>query len=153
MLYFDLDGVLRMLGETALGKVPESWGEEKDGLDTIEIVNANPELCLTAAPSEYVDSVNKLLDEVFILTNQLPSWIPYTEQWLDEYLKVPYIVVYTKDSADKLSRLASGDLLIEDYPKFPDYSQIVLVTRLYNQHLQVPRRINSVADFEKICGK
>ena len=150
MLYWDLDGVLRILGSYVLGYEPENWHDTYNGKTIIEIVNEHPELCMTCPESEYLSIVNNKLQEITILTNQLDSWIPFTEIWLRHHIKIPYDVVYTKSSEHKLSFLKNSDILVEDFPGFKSYNNIALVTRRYNSHLNVPCRISKQNDLRKL---
>lgn len=150
MLYWDLDGVLRILGSHVLGYEPENWHDTYNGKTIIEIVNEHPELCMTCPESEYLSIVNNKLQEITILTNQLDSWIPFTEIWLRHHIKIPYDVVYTKSSEHKLSFLKNSDILVEDFPGFKNYNNIALVTRRYNSHLNVPCRISKQNDLRKL---
>jgi hypothetical protein len=149
IIFFDLDGVLRRLELAAFGHEVDSWhAVNADDQDLIAIVNANPELCLAAPPSEYLDVVNNKLDNITILTNQLPSWQPWTDLWLEQYLEIPYKVLYTRGITTKLEQLGTNDKIIEDYPLFPCYDKVALITRPYNVKLNVPVRINNVEQFK-----
>ena len=143
MLYWDLDGVLRILGSHVLGYEPENWHDTYNGKTIIEIVNEHPELCMTCPESEYLPIIHEKLYNITILTNQLDDWIPFTEIWLRRHIKIPYDVVYTKSSEHKLSFLKNSDILVEDFPGFKNYNNIALVTRSYNEHLNVPCRIST----------
>ena len=150
MLYWDLDGVLRILGSYVLGYEPENWHDTYNGKTIIEIVNEHPELCATCPESEYLPIIHEKLDNITILTNQLNDWIPFTEIWLRRHMKIPYDVVYTKSSEHKLSFLKNSDILVEDFPGFKSYNNIALVTRRYNSHLNVPCRISKQNDLRKL---
>ena len=147
--FFDLDGVLRRLELAVFGHEVDEWqAKNVNGQNLLEIVNARPELCVSAPPSEYLPVVNEKLESITILTNQLPSWQPYTNIWLEQYLEIPYKVIYTTGITSKLGHLGTNDILVEDYPLFPDYNKIALITRPYNTKLNVPVRINNVEQFE-----
>ena len=149
-LYFDLDGVLREFGSYVLGYEPTHWDAiNTEGKTVIQIVNERPEICLECPETEYLPIVNKYLDNIIILSNQLPLWAPYTSQWLNNHIKIPYRVIYTSGPEEKLRVLKSKDVIVEDYPKFLDYSQVALITRSYNKHLDVPCRISNVWEFKE----
>lgn len=151
MLFFDLDGVLRMLGPYALTYEPEHWDSKKDGKTVIEIINEHPEMCMYCPESEYLPIVNNRLNEITILTNQFDTWIPFTEIWLRRHIKIPYDVIYTKNGEHKLGYLNNtNDILVEDFPKFENYNRIALITRKYNQHLNVPLRISNTEEFSRL---
>ena len=148
-ILFDLDGVLRMFGSYALGFEPDDWDAKHNGKSVIDIINERPEMCAYCPESEYLPIVNEKLDHITILTNQLDRWIPFTEIWLQRHIKIPYDVVYTKNSDQKLTYLGKHDWIVEDFPKFKDYSNIALITRNYNKKLNVPLRISNVDEFTK----
>lgn len=149
-LYFDIDGVLRMLADEVFGEPPKMWDQKIHGKTLIDIVNEDPTLCLSAPPSEYLPIVNNLCDEITIITNQLPSWKPWTEKWLKKYMKIPYEVIYTNGPDEKLKYLDEGSLLVDDSPKFSSYKNIALVSRPYNNFLEVPLRVNNQDDLKKL---
>jgi hypothetical protein len=47
-------------------------------------------------------------------------------------------ITYVDNGRDKLALLAPEDLLIEDYPLFEDYSQIILLNQPYNREVLAP---------------
>lgn len=144
-VYWDLDGVLRELGTYVLGYEPLSWdAKNKDGKTVIQIVNKCPEICMRCPESKYLPIVNEYLDKITIMTNQMTSWIPYTNQWLNNHIQIQYEVIYTKSPMDKLARLKEGDVLVEDFPGFSNYNNIALIDRAYNRHLDVPLRISNI---------
>ena len=137
--------MLRMLSSHAVNyNELNTWDYRNEkGQSIIDIVNEHPEICLHSPESEYLPVVNDWLDHITILSNQLSSWIPFTNRWLNNHIIIPYEVIYTKGPNDKLKYLTNGDWLIEDYPKFSDYNNIVLIDRPYNQSLDVPIRVRN----------
>lgn len=152
-LIFDLDGVLRMLGTAAFGFEVDKWDAKVNGKSAIEAINDDLSLCISAPESEYLPIVNTKLSEIMLLTNQLPSWIPYTKIWLKEHIKIPYKVIYTNGPEQKLRLLNRDSILVEDFPNFSSYRQIALITRNYNKHLDVPCRISNVEQFKDLIEK
>jgi hypothetical protein len=149
VVYWDLDGVLRLFGSYILGYEPQDWNAtSEDGKSVIQIVNEHPELCLSAPESEYLPIVNERLEKIHLLTNQLPSWVPYTNRWLNEHIKIQYEVIYTKGPTEKLAMLKPNDVLVEDYPNFSSYEQVALITRAYNRGVNAPLRISNIKEFE-----
>ncbi len=152
-VYWDLDGVLREFGTYVLGYEPSYWDAiNKDGKTVIELVNERPEICLECPESKYLPIVNEYLDKITIMTNQLPSWIPFTDKWLNNHIQIQYEVIYTKNPGDKLARLKEGDILVEDFPNFPCYDNIVLIDRTYNKHVSAPLRISTISDLKKFIS-
>ncbi len=148
-LYFDLDGVLREFGTYILGYEPDHWNATRDGKTVIEIVNEHPEICLYCPETKYLKIVNEYMDKITIMSNQLPSWMTFTNRWLNNHIKIPYEVIYTSGPKEKLAMLEPGDFIVDDYPCFPDYSQVALITYAYNKHLDVPIRISSTEQLEE----
>jgi hypothetical protein len=149
MLYFDLDGVLREFGTYILGYEPTHWDATKDGKTVIEIVNEHPEICLYCPETKYLKIVNEYMDKITVISNQLPSWMPFTNKWLNNHIKIPYEVIYTSGPKEKLAMLKPGDYIVEDYPCFDNYSQVALINYAYNRHLDVPIRISNTEDLER----
>lgn len=149
MIYWDLDGVLREFGTYILGYEPNRWDATRDGKTVIQIVNENPEICMKCPPTKYLQIVNEYMDKIIVLSNQLPSWIPFTNKWLNNNIEISYEVKYTRNAGQKLSLLKKCDILVEDFPNYSDYSQIALIDYAYNRHLDVPVRISTTKDLER----
>jgi hypothetical protein len=135
MIYFDLDGVLRDLcSQVFPEKVVTDW-EFKDelGRNIYQIVCDKPDHCKLAGPTQYLKTINDNFEEIHILSNQPKRWQPFTDEWLEEYLEIPYYVCYTKGPEQKLDILEEEDILVEDYPFFSRYNQIILIDQPYNQ--------------------
>ncbi len=154
MIYFDLDGVLRNLCIACLGHEADEWYETNDdGDNVIEIVNKNKSVLFWARQTEYFDYVNDNLDNVTILTNQLESWKQDTEMWLFCNFDIPYKVIYTKCSDEKLTFLKDDDILFEDYPFMRSYKNVALIDRKYNRCTKVPLRVHNINEFKKVIDK
>jgi NTP pyrophosphatase (non-canonical NTP hydrolase) len=83
---------------------------------------------------------------VRFLTAQPESWRKYTSKWLED--RFPGCsVIYVHKPKEKLALVRSFDgLLIEDYPFFDDYKDIVLIDRPYNRKVNCAR-ISSIQEF------
>ena len=147
MVYFDLDGVLRDLCGAA-GIEPDKWNCKVGPYNQsfVEFFGDNPELLLTAKPTEYLhiaDFYNKYISKITILTNQIESWRRLAVEWINIHFKgnAPEVIF----AKNKLAYLSSEkDLLIEDDPNLSDYSQVMLIDRSYNRNITLPhRRIRS----------
>jgi hypothetical protein len=147
MVYFDLDGVLRDLCGAA-GIEPETYDCKVGpfGQSFMDFFGANPELLLTAKPTEYLhiaDFYHKYISKITILTNQVESWKSSAVEWVNTYFKddIPEVIF----AKSKLAYLSSEkDLLIEDDPNLSDYSQVMLIDRSYNRNITLPhQRIRS----------
>jgi len=149
VIFWDLDGVLREFGTYILGYEPSHWNATRDGKTVIEIVNEHPEICAYCPETKYLKIVNEYMDKITIMSNQLPSWMAFTNRWLNRHIKIPYEVIYTNGPQEKLAMLKPGDFIVEDYPCFSDYSQVALINYAYNKHLDVPIRIFDTRQLEE----
>ena len=144
MIYFDLDGVLRDLCTATLGRQALRWNEKnRGGKGIIDIVNDNPRICETAPATEYLEVFNTFdfgREVPTILTRQLPLWIVHTRYWLMLNVIRNYNLKIVGPES-KLLYLKKGDLLVEDYPGFDDFSQIALIDRPYNREADAEQRI------------
>ncbi len=154
MLYFDLDGILRDLHLTVMGRSCEQetqWSTTRDGLDYPAIVKNDPTVLTSAPRTKYFPIiVNGWCLPIRLITCQPEDWRDKTALWLAKNLRSHvYSVIYVNDPCEKLDLLKPGDLLVEDYPMFPDYSQIVLVSYPYNRKVENPRmRINTPTEMK-----
>jgi len=151
-LFIDVDGVVRNLDYSVLGEHSSIWAIKVEGLSFVEYVNRHKEKHLVDTPeTEYCPALKlwyKLTGPTSFkfLTAQPEEWRPYTSKWLED--RFPGCsIVYVNNPTEKASLLAmSNGLLIEDYPFFKDYKNIVLIDRPYNQKVDC-LRIMSVEDF------
>jgi hypothetical protein len=144
MLFFDLDGVLRSLTHT-IGFDPQSWNEEYNGKSLVQYYDENLNLLEDAEPTKYLKLLpNKVIN---IITFQPEKWIPHTQKWIDKYIKQVTKVTYVKSAKEKLDCLSDRDTLIEDYPFFDNYNQIVLIDQPYNKNVKTVKRISNEVEF------
>ncbi len=153
VIFWDIDGPVRRLDKAVFkGETPDTWDQKtKNGRTLFQEVNATPELCLLSEPSEYLPLLNSM-KRVTFLSNQPLKWQHYTLQWLNIYVRIPYKVVFTKDWRDKMGYLKMNDFLIEDFPCFSSYDQIVLIDRPYNRHVVCPRRASTPEELEALIA-
>jgi hypothetical protein len=131
-LYWDLDGVLRNLHSSITGWDPQYWDHPlPNGQNIFEYFRDNPHHLVYAEPTEYYKIVPK---DITIITCQPEEWRPYTSKWITVYFPQA-LVIYVDKSEQKLEYLKEGDLLIEDYPLFDNYKQVVLISRAYNKEV------------------
>lgn len=156
MIYWDLDGVLRLLGigiwQREIGRQPSHWDEPLGGKDFCSYIDENLGELTQAEPSKLLE-VAKILQPTYILSCQPESWRPYTDQWIQDY--IPFSkVTYVKDPLEKLEYLGEHDFIVEDYPKFPAeaYKKIVLVDWEYNKGIDAFCRVTSPEQMEIIIG-
>lgn len=135
MIYFDLDGVIRNLCGIDRGNW-QRWDDRIDGKTVVDYVNSDLSLLYQAPTTEYYPVICEL-QRINIITCQPESWRPYTMAWISIHNERGNISVQFVSHADeKLALLNEGDLLVEDYPLFEDYSKIVLIDYPYNQNVK-----------------
>jgi len=133
MIYFDLDGVIRDLCGITNQEFP-TWCSDIQGMNFIEYFDKNLHLLLEAPPTEYYTVINNYSKDIVIMTSQPENWRQNTIKWIDAYFSNRDIKIIFDDK--KLHFLAERDFLVEDYPYFENYSQIVLVKRPYNKDVK-----------------
>jgi hypothetical protein len=154
MIYWDLDGVLRNLQFEIYGSYPNKWDAIAGagrfrGLDVFQAVAKDKRILLEAQPTEYL-TVARIFEPITILTTQPRDWKPYTRWWVRKWLNAR--VIFIDKPEDKLSYLQSA-FLIEDYPFFRDYSNIILIDRPYNQETNCEMRIKNPKQLLELLKK
>ena len=154
MLIFDLDGVLRHLHITVFGKDAETYSHvDENGNNIFYHIEKDLSILESAIATEYYEVV-KDLPVVYILTSQPPHWRIHTTNWIaDHFPNGNAYVCYVDNPDEKLTLLEKypNAILVEDYPKYNDYSKIALVTHPYNKHVSGQRvTINSPDDMKKM---
>jgi hypothetical protein len=144
VIYFDIDGVVRDLCTAMWGITPVIWEhKDKDGRGVCDIINSNLPLLENAPPTEYVPYISTL-DHLFFISWQDKQWEPYTINWLNKWIGCSrFDVRFVKNTHEKLDMLKEGDILVEDYPNYADYSKIILIDQPYNQKVSCNRRVKS----------
>jgi hypothetical protein len=151
MIYWDLDGVLRNLVHFASCEVTE-WDQLIDGVDLFKFIGDRLNVLEEAPEFPYVSVANSL-DVLVIMTNQPVNWISYTERWISKHLPLAERI-YVNKIESKLKYLRDGDLLVDDYPYFTDYSKIILVDRPYNQNVESPlARVHNPEELELVVSE
>jgi hypothetical protein len=137
VVYYDIDGCLRDLAGAVCGKTPDTYEYQNAfGEGFCDIVDKNLHFLLEAKPTIYYPIV-RMFCPITIITCQPELWIPNTAKWLMDHFKrgeIRYVEVVGHPK-DKLKLLKEGDFLVEDYPMFDDYSQIILIDHPYNQNV------------------
>ena len=140
MVYFDLDGVIRWLTfDLRGGKSSRTWSEPlPDGRNMCDAISANLDYLLTAPVTPYYDVI-KTLPEIHIITHPQPGWKVNTIKWIENHFDSHKLNIHmVKAPEEKMAFLGEGDLLVEDYPFFKDYSKIVLIDWPYNRCVENP---------------
>lgn len=136
MIYYDIDGVLRDLHKTVWGHVPQTWSEQTHGMSMFNYIQNNLDILKNSPKTPYAEVIAKYYKDktIQLLSSQPEKWQPNTLQWLTKNMNnVKDIdVKFTKGSNEKLPYLKEDDLLVDDSPKFKDYSKIILIHYPYN---------------------
>lgn len=140
MIYFDLDGVIRDLSTKALGCPATHWHHKVDGKTVVDCIREDLGLLLRADPTEYYPLI-KTLPAITIITCQPQEWRNYTTAWVDHHLDNVQDLIYVDRAEDKLPYLYHGDWLVEDYPFYASYDQIILIDRPYNKNAPAEVRV------------
>ena len=151
-IFWDLDGVLRDLIFN-FGCYVDSWDMVNgSGKTVMEHVGENLSVLVEAPEAEFASLAREFFP-LHIVSAQPDSWRPYTSKWLDVHFPEAK-VKYLSDTQHKLLYLECGTrILIEDYPNYPDYSNIILVDRPYNRHVDVPHRIKHADELRDMLVK
>ncbi len=135
MIYFDLDGVIRDLHSSVRPRqVFREWGSTINGKDFIGYFDENLHLLLESAPTKYYSEIINWNESITIITSQPERWRSHTTEWINSYLPKAQIIF----DSEKLHLLGKDDFIVEDYPNYDDYSQIILIDRPYNRCVKSP---------------
>lgn len=158
-VFIDIDGVVRDIETPILGGHSQVWsGIIVEGLDFVEyITKRNIKMLSTAPKHDYYDvlqnwikTANKYkvgLNNLHFLSCQPHAWRPHTSKWLKKHFpNISY--TFTLSPVEKLDVVKKEKgWLIDDYPDFSDYSNVIIVDKPYNGHIFNCARIHSELDF------
>jgi hypothetical protein len=154
-IFFDLDGVIRNLCGLHCDKT-KSWDTKIKGLGVCEYVNQDLEKILKSKPTPYFDVINRL-QEITIISQQPNHWRSWSDKWIEKYFGNKKVtIIYTSECGDyKLNFLKSDDILIEDYPFFSSYKQVILIDYPYNRNVTCSdfMRINNPEQLSRFMEK
>ncbi len=150
-IVFDLDGVLRDIIsylEKRYNILIREWYWNHEKKDIYKLIKEdNYRALIDAEPTDYLKSIIKNFDYLEIWTNQPDKWLPYTNKWIDENIKQYIdceIKIMSSEQKEKLLVLdCDGIYLVEDYPNFKNYENIILVDRLYNRNVICKHRVKN----------
>lgn len=151
-LFWDIDGTIRRLDKPTIGEELPYWNYKKNGVGFCTLVDNNLTILEKAQPYSYLNVLNKQKNAV-VITHQPEKWKPYTERWLSKWVKIPYEIIYVDCIEDKLEYLENNDYLIDDYPLFSSYDNILLVDRLWNQEVKAINRIFGTKDLREFLSR
>ncbi len=150
MIYFDLDGVIRNLTSTVTPSIEFNfWSKPINGKSFTEYFDENLHFLLEAPPTEYYSVISNYSRNLTIITSQPENWQEYTSLWIKAYLPNATIIF----DSEKLHLLSENDLIVEDYPLYEDYSQVILIDKPYNQDVKNPLiRIKNPKQLQEFLG-
>lgn len=138
----DIHGVVCDL-LSPMGANPVNWNFRHNRLTLVGFYDQNLDLLATAPETEYCEPLRNWLQQIPIFISSCKkSWEPHVEKWLNKHFQT-HIHCFVRNPENKLSHLKEGDWLIEDYPGFTDYSQIILVDRPYNRGVKCDKRVTT----------
>jgi hypothetical protein len=153
IVFWDIDGVLRDLVKGLDIELQMSWEDNK----IVESVEEDFSVLVNSPALPYLDVLLNFLNrghsnlEHIILSANPESWRKYTNQWLNEHGLKGVKRIFTDTLEEKLDYLdAPNVVLIDDYPYFVDYSNILLIDHSYNKSARPLVRIKSPLELE-IC--
>ena len=143
-IFWDLDGVLRKLSHGFNGTdYPNSWWEkDSNGKNICEYIDEDLTMLLECPEENYIEVAKECLP-LHIVSLQPDNWRKNTSKWLDIHLPDAHVKYVTKPDHKLLYLECGTRILIEDSPNFDDYSQIILIDRPYNAHVDAPHRVKS----------
>jgi hypothetical protein len=153
IVFWDIDGVLRDLMKGSGIELQMSWEDSK----IVESVEEDFSVLVNSPALPYLDVLLNFLNrehsnlEHIILSANPESWRKYTNQWLDEHGLKGVKRIFTDTLEEKLDYLDTPDVvLIDDYPYFVDYGNILLIDHSYNKSARPLVRIKNPLELE-IC--
>ena len=153
VVFWDIDGVLRDLVKGLGIEFQLSWEDNK----VVEGVEEDFSVLVNSPALPYLDVLLDFLEEEsfnlehVILSANPERWRKYTNQWLDEHGLKNVERIFTDTLEEKLDYLDTPDVvLIDDYPYFVDYGNILLIDHSYNKSARPLVRIESPLELE-IC--
>ena len=153
-IYFDLDGVLRNLTTPLIGFEVDDWHyRTKDGKNILDLIEEDLKVLENAPPTRYFPYIIDNYYPIHILTNQQEHWKPFTKRWIKKHFgKIKPTITYLKPE-EKLAFIGNNSYLVEDYPLFSSYKNIILINRAYNKKAKAPIRISSIKELDKVLKR
>lgn len=130
-LLIDIDGVVRNIC-FFINPAPKTW---KDGSSIFKLVKENPNILISAPTTKYYSVIKSLIKHPIFLSTQPESWRPYTDKWLANHFE-SYKVIYVLNFLEKVAYINRTRYILEDYPHFKDYSNVILIDAAYNKNVK-----------------
>lgn len=157
---FDIDGVCRNLGiihkRFNIPKLTNNWHWKYKGKDVYDWVAEDLSILESAPSLEYIEAIKEFgkNHKIEFWTHQPKDWEPHTRRWIKKFFGDKCKIVFLKPN-EKFNRLKKNKntLLVDDYPLFKDYKQIILVNQYYNQDTKAPIRVKNNKELSKELKK
>lgn len=154
-VWWDLDGVLREIDKVGPGRnldmsvkdyYHKSWDKVKEWLDD------NPKRLQKLPMTEYARTIfkyyNRRDSKMRIITCQPNHWRFHTIKWIQG--RTPNSIIYFTDTPKAKIPLITDNTrryaLVEDYPHFESYENVILVDRRYNKDVNAHVRVHSARE-------
>lgn len=153
-IFYDFDGVIRFTLQPLFGREKKHWQEPPDCWKNmknystktlIEFYISNPEYQYYAPPTKYLKTILRLRDKgipIQIVSNQVSKWREPTCTWISHYIGGTWDIHFTDDFEKKFDYMKSDSKglykIVEDYPNFDSYKNIILIDKPYNQCVKNP---------------
>lgn len=158
-IWWDLDGVLREIDRVGPGRdanqhqddyYHKSWEKVKEWLDE------KPGRLQSLPDTEYADTAFKYYnlrnEKMRVITCQPGTWRHDTIKWI--HSRTSNAIIYFTDTPKaKIPMIIDSTkkwCLIEDYPFFDSYENIILIDRPYNKNVDAHVRITSTRELIQI---
>lgn len=160
-IVFDLDGVFRdlisyLIERYKIEKPIDEWYWEHEQKDIYKLIKEdNYRALVNSKPTDYIMATCLYSQDIEIWTNQPEKWMPYTELWLNNYLRC-YMncKVRLMTSEEKEKNLYLEDAyIVEDYPYFKKYDRVILADRSYNQKVDCKYRVKHGRELLKVMER
>jgi hypothetical protein len=148
---FDLDGVCREIHkplEILYSFKIKHWSFIYKGKDFWDMINEHSEIWLNALPTEYYDIIKKQ-ENLEFWSVQKTEYKADTIKWLDKYFP-KYKIRFFKNFEQKEKAVYKNNIiLIDDFPNFSNYKNIILIDRTYNKNTKANVRIKTPEKLQK----
>ena len=150
-IHFDIDGCIRDLTTPLYGFDPPEWDFKQNNKGLVKLIYEDLTILETALATKYTKLV-ALLPEIHLISCQPKEWQPYTIRWIGANLPVENTSwTFVSTPEEKLALIADrGCLLVEDYPKFSSYENIILIHHEYNRGVECKFRVRTVQDLRML---
>jgi len=152
MIALDLDGVLRDLNHYMVafygGGYPSKWEWRYGGRDICTAIEHSDAL-IKSPPTDYFKHLLKYTDDhvATIMSMQPLEWRPQTNAWIHKHMG-HVDVIYFDTLVAKKSYVDSHPMfrLVEDYPYFNSYDNVILIDYPYNRNADAPVRVKDAVN-------